>query len=191
MEGVLAWIAQTQCRNRASTHPLLLLYIWKIFLIHDENPAIFEHGLEILIHCTSIGEMRLQAAAPITSKNDGPVSPELFNTLRNNSTFWNESSLALISRLAKRHSDYLRVHEKVFILLEVIFCPSKVSSLTQEVQLAYWSKYGPVYRSICDMDYPELIIKALRRVHVGYANILRMALAIMWKLCIDRKSKGL
>ncbi|KAM7535505.1 hypothetical protein Aperf_G00000092851 [Anoplocephala perfoliata] len=188
VEGVLAWIAQSHCRSGASTHPLLPLHIWKVFLIHDENPAIFEHGLEILIHCTSIGEMRLQAAAPITSENDGTASWEFFNTLRYNSTCWNETSLALISKLAKRHSEHLRVHEKVFVLLEAIFCPLNVNDLTQEAQLSYWSKYGPIYRSLCNMDYPDLIIKALMRVHDGYAGILRIALAVMWKLCIDQNN---
>nr|CDS27979.2 protein kinase core [Hymenolepis microstoma] len=187
VEGVLAWIAQTQCQNRTSTNPLLPILIWKVFLVHNENPTIFQYGLEILIHCTSIGEMKIQTPDPPYSKAKDPTSQEICDAVINNSIYWNENTLNLISELAKRHSEHLQVHERVLALLEAIFCPLNVNDLTKETSLAYWSKYSPIYRSIFKMTYPELIIRGLMRVHDGFPDILRLALSIMWKLCIDEE----
>ncbi|KAM3175635.1 hypothetical protein ACTXT7_008119 [Hymenolepis weldensis] len=188
VEGVLAWIAQTQCQNGASTNPFLPLLIWKVILVHNENPAIFQYSLEILIHCTSVGEMQIQTPVQISSNAENPSSQEVCDAIINNSIYWNENTFNLISELAKRHSEHLQVHERVLALLEAIFCPLEVNNLTREAQLTYWSKYGTIYRSICKMIYPELIIKGLMKVHDGFADILRIALAIMWKLCIDEEN---
>lgn len=187
VEGVLSWIAETQCRNEASTNPLLPLHVWRIFLVHQENPVIVQHGLAILAHCTSVGEMRLQAARPIAADGgvEDPTSAEFYDTLIDNSTCWNETSLALVSKLAKRHMDSVQVHVNVLVLLEAILCPLQLTNLELESQLAYWSKCGAIIRKICEMEYPEVITKALMRVHMGYANILRIALAVLWKLSID------
>ncbi|VUZ48857.1 unnamed protein product, partial [Hymenolepis diminuta] len=143
VEGVLAWIAQTQCQNGASTNPFLPLLIWKVILVHDENPAIFQYGLEILIHCTSVGEMQIQTPVQVSSNAENPSSQEICDVIINNSIYWNENTLSLISKLAKRHSEHLQVHERVLALLEAIFCPLEVNNLTREAQLSYWSKYGP------------------------------------------------
>ncbi|KAL5968402.1 Serine/threonine kinase-like domain-containing protein STKLD1 [Taenia solium] len=187
VEGVLSWIAETQCCNEASTHPLLPLHVWRIFLVHHENPAIVQHGLAILAHCTSVGEMRLQAARAVAVDGgvEDPTSAEFYDTLIDNSTCWNETSLALVSKLAKCHVDSIQVHVNVLVLLEAILCPLELSNVELESQLAYWSKCRVIMRKVCEMDYPEMITKALMRVHMGHANILRIALAVLWKLSID------
>ncbi|VDM22839.1 unnamed protein product [Hydatigera taeniaeformis] len=187
VEGVLSWIADTHCRNEASTDPLLPLHVWRIFLVHQENPAIVQHGLAVLAHCTSVGEMRLQAARPVAADSgvEDPTSAEFYDTLIDNSTCWNEASLALVSKLANRHVENIQVHVNVLVLLEAILCPLELTNLELESQFIYWSKCRTIFRKICEMDYPEMITKALKRVHMGYANILRIALAVLWKLSID------
>lgn len=190
VEAVFAWIASTHCKNGASTDPLLPLHVWRVFLVHQENASIVQNGLEILTHCTSVGEMRLQAARPISDEegNTDRTSAQFYDTLIDNSTCWNEKSLRLISDLAKRHIENLGVHKNVLVLLETVFCPLSIPDLTQEAQLAYWSTHGTFMREVCKMGYPEIITKALMRVHDGNATILRIALAVMWKLCIDCKN---
>ncbi|VDO04434.1 unnamed protein product [Rodentolepis nana] len=188
VEGVLDWIAQTQCRNGASTHPFLPLLTWKVFLVHNENPKIFQYGLEILIHCTSVGEMKIQAPDPPSSRAEQPTSQEICDAVINNSIYWNENTLNLISELARRHSEHLKVHERALALLEAIFCPLRTNDLTQEARLTYWSKYSLIYRSVFKMVYPELIIRGLMKVHDGFPDILRIALSTMWKLCIDEEN---
>lgn len=131
--------------------------------------------------------MQVQTPVQASSNAENPSSQEICDVIINNSIYWNENTLNLISELAKRHSEHPQVHERVLALLEAIFCPLEVNNLTREAQLTYWSKYGPIYRSICKMIYPELIIRGLMKVHDGFADILRIALAIMWKLCIDGK----
>ncbi|KAL5109610.1 hypothetical protein TcWFU_010438 [Taenia crassiceps] len=187
VEGVLSWIAEMQCCNEASTHPLLPLHVWRIFLVHQDNPTIVQHGFAILAHCTSVGEMRLQAAhsADADGGVEDPTSAEFYDTLIDNSTCWNETSLALVSKLAKRHVDSVQVLVNVLVLLEAILCPLRLTNLELESQLAYWSKCRAIIRKICEMDFPEIITKALMSVHMGHANILRVALAVLWKLSID------
>ena len=189
VEGVLEWIAKTHCRDGASTDPLLPLHIWRIFLVHQENPRIIQHGLTIMIHCTSIGEMRFESPRLITPEagNDDPASAEFYDTLIDNSTCWNEKGLAFVCNLANKHLIYPEVHLNILVLLEAVLCPLQLTDLELDSQIAYWSKYVTIFRSLCEMDYPQIIIKALMRVHEGHANLLRIALAVMWKLCIHRE----
>ena len=189
VEGVLDWIAKTHCRDGASTDPLLPLHIWRIFLVHQDNPKIVEYGLSILTHCTSVGEMRFQAPRLISVEegNADPASAEFYDTLIDNSTCWNETGLALVCKLANKHLYSLEVHLNILVLLETIFCPLELTDLELDSQIAYWSKYETIFRRVCEMDYPQIITKALMRVHEGHANLLRIALAVMWKLCIDRE----
>lgn len=183
--AVLKWIAETQCKSESNLPDLVPLYVWRVFDVHKLNPVIAEHGFTILTHCTSVGKMHVKEASHIAS-NMEPSAPVYFEKLLDNSIYWNYNTLKVIYDLTLRHMDSLCVHRNSLALLEAIFCPTDRISLQNKAENEYWLKYSPIYRTVAEIGFPEIIIKALMKVHMGYADILRPALSILWKLCIDR-----
>ncbi|VDD75091.1 unnamed protein product [Mesocestoides corti] len=182
--AALTWIAETHCRNEAYLPALLPLHVWRVFLVHKENPVIVQHGIAILTHCTSVGRMYVREPTIFPPNTDSDLL-SCCDLLIDNSTYWNEITLRLVCDLATRHMDTLGVHINVLALLEVIFCPTTCLCFQKKTEKEYWARHGGVVRKVCEIGFSEIILKALTKVHLGNVDILRPALAVLWKLCID------
>ncbi len=116
-----------------------------------------------------------------------PSSTHYYESLIDNSTYWNDNTLEVVYKLAKRHMSAYFVHRNVLALLEAIFCPTRHIAIRRDTEQHYWQRYRDVFCKVTKMGFPVIILKALLKVHMGQADILRTGLAVLWKLCIDRE----
>lgn len=180
----LDWILKTQCLDvpRQTYLPNLT---WKAILLHGESPSISQNALDILIHCTRIGEMQIQeysSSALRTNLVDLPIR-DACECVLSNFTAWNEQSLFVISNLVEKHPNNVVIHEKVLRLLETILTPPEIANDPDlPDRNSHSIRVQSYYGIICRLVYPRLIIESLRKVHDGNGGLLRAALTVMSRI---------
>uniref|UniRef100_A0A0X3P652 Protein kinase domain-containing protein n=3 Tax=Schistocephalus solidus TaxID=70667 RepID=A0A0X3P652_SCHSO len=182
----LAWVAENACRADADVPDLLPLHVWRAIIVHNENSLVAEHALAILAHCTVVGKMHLEEAKSTASM--GPNETTFLETLIDNSTFWNANTFQMIYDLIEKHASVDRVLGNGFALLDAVLCPPGHISFQTKVENAFWVKHGKLSQKLCEMGFVDLILGALRKVREGISELMRPALAVLWKLSVDRKN---